>query len=75
MNIYKREGSDYEAHVNILKPNATSLLELGTGYPLTLILIICLYLGVEGPVSFLKAFLKKNNISQERDYLYMKIDY
>ena len=32
-----REGSDYQAYVNILQPIANSLLEHGTKYPLTLI--------------------------------------
>ena len=32
-----RKGSDKEAYTKILQPTATSLLEQGTGYPLTLI--------------------------------------
>lgn len=60
-----REGIDNESYVKILQPISTSLLEQGTGYPLTLIYLP--YRGVEGHISFLKAFLKKNNMTQKRD--------
>ena len=67
-----REGSDNEAYAKILQPIATSLFEQGIGYPLTLI-----YLPLPWCVRAYKFFeaLRKNNMTQKRDFSYLRIGY
>ena len=55
-----REGSDYQAYVNILQPIANSLLEQGTKYPLTLIYLPLPWCG--------KAYKLFENTLKEKQY-------
>ena len=70
-----REGSDNEAYAKILQPIATSLLEQGIGYPLTLIYLPLPWCGRSYKLFEDTLKKKKNNMTQKRDLSYLRIDY